>query len=59
MPQLQEQRHRSPARLDDADQHLATQLEGTARYSQERARIVRSLPGWLDRLTELTPATAS
>lgn len=58
MPQLQEQRHRSPARLDDADQRLATQLEGTAR-SQERARIVRSLPGWLDRLTELTPATAS
>ncbi|CAM5232331.1 hypothetical protein SALBM217S_09950 [Streptomyces griseoloalbus] len=59
MPQLQEQRHRSPARLDDADQRLATQLEGTARHAQQRARIVRSLSGWLDRLTELTPATAS
>ncbi|MFF5897023.1 restriction endonuclease [Streptomyces argenteolus] len=38
--------------LREADGHLSTPLEGTARCAQNRARLVRALYTRLDRLTE-------
>ncbi|MEV0695918.1 restriction endonuclease [Streptomyces sp. NPDC050388] len=42
--------------LCEADGRLSTPLEGTARCAQNRARLVRALYTWLDRLTEALPA---
>ncbi|MBL3670731.1 restriction endonuclease [Streptomyces sp. M2CJ-2] len=42
--------------LCEADGRLSTPLKGTARCAQNRARLVRALYTWLDRLTEALPA---
>lgn len=42
--------------LREADGRLSAALEGTARWAQNRARLVRALYTRLDRLTEALPA---
>lgn len=42
--------------LREAESQLSTTMEGTVRYAQNRARLVRALYERLDRLTEAAPA---